>query len=172
MSNISHKQLETITRTIVEILEKEKEKERKVKHDRRLHNTKLLMKNYRSFKKHSANLRLDIADLNKKLDLDELDTDEFAIKSIKRSKERTLATVKFIDQMITIYRVMSEQSGREEDKRIYQSIYQLYISDEKMSASQIATCHKTDVRTVYRDVNKACETLSALVFGVDSLRFY
>jgi hypothetical protein len=169
---LNEKQLEVIARAALEYLDQEKQKQEKQKHDRRLRNVKLLLRNYRSFKLHCEDVKLDIKRLDKKLELDELDTNEFAIESIKRSKERTLAMVKFIDKMIAVFKVMCEQSGKEEDLRIYQSVYYLYISEDKKTAKEIATCQNTDPRTVYRDVKTACKTLSTLVFGVDSIRFY
>lgn len=169
--NLSEKQLAVISKTVLEFLEQEKEKEKKRKHDRRLRNVKLLLKNYRSFAIHSEEIKQDIQDLNTVLELDELDTDEFAIESIKRSKIRTLAMVKFINKMLRIYKIVCEQSSNPEDLRSYQTIYNMYISGNKKTANEIATCQNVDPRTVYRDVNRACETLSSLIFGVDSLKF-
>lgn len=172
---LSDKQLQIITQAAVETalehLEKEKQKQEQQKHDRRLRNTKLLLRNYRSFKLHCMDLEHEIKLLHGVLALDEIDTNEFAIESIIRSKERTITMVKFIDKMMAVFKVICENSGREEDLRIYQSVHSLYISDEKLSASMIATCHKTDTRTVYRDVDKACQALSTLIFGVDSIKF-
>lgn len=168
---LTDKHVELIAKTTLDYLEKSKEKERKAKQDRRLRNVKLLLRNYRAFKLHCLDIKLEIKRLNTLLELDELDTDEFAIESIITSKERTLAMVKFIDKMLTVFQALCEKSGREEDLRTFQSVYHLYISDEKALASDIAKCHNTDVRTVYRDVDKASQTLSTLIFGVDSLQF-
>lgn len=63
-------------------------------------------------------------------------------------------------------------SEKEEDKRSYQTIYRLYISDERWTIADIATCQNTNIRTVYRDIERASKALSALIFGVDSIRFY
>jgi hypothetical protein len=152
-------------------LEREKEIQNKHKHDRRLRNVKLLLRNYRTFKLHCGDLKAELKYLGNLLDIDDLDSDQFAIESIIKSKKRTLAMVKFIDRMITVFQALCEKSDKEEDKRIFQSVYLLYISEDKNTAMDIATCHKTDTRTVYRDVDKACNTLSTLIFGVDSLRF-
>ncbi|MED1850337.1 hypothetical protein P4V33_01595 [Brevibacillus borstelensis] len=173
--SLSPKMLEEITRIAVQAAldfqEKEKQKQQKAKRDRRLRNIKLLLKNYRNFKKHCNSITHDLENVDENWAIDEIGSDELALQSIKRSRARTRAMVKFIDRMISVYKVMCEQSGKEEDIRIFQSVYQLYISDEKKSAKEIATCHKTDVRTVYRDVEKASEALAILIFGVDSIRF-
>ncbi|RAK21126.1 hypothetical protein B0I26_10378 [Anoxybacillus vitaminiphilus] len=173
---LSEKQIETISKiaaqAVLEHLEKERQKQEKEKRDRRLRNTKLLLRNYRNFKRHCESIPQELKNLDEHLQLDEWGKEELAIESIKRSKERTMAMVKFIDKMLAVYKVMCDLSEKEEDKRSYQTIYLLYISDKKFTAAEIATCHKTDIRTVYRDVERACKALSTLIFGVDSIRFY
>jgi hypothetical protein len=173
--NISDKQLMVISQAAAqaafEHLEKEKEKQEKIKHDRRLRNVKLLLRNYRTFAVHTADIKLEINELNAKLDLDELDTDEFAIRSIMKSKELTLAMVKYINKSIEIYRLICEKSDNPEDKRRYQIIYDLYISEDKKTAKQLAERHFVNPRTVYKDVDSGCETLVVLMFGVNGIRF-
>ena len=154
----------------LEFLEKEKERRQKQKRDRRLRNTKLLLKNYRAFKLHCQDVKEELEKLQDPEFLEELDADEFAIESIKRSKERTLAMVRFIDQMLLVYRIVCEQSGKPEDLRRYQTVYWMYIADEKKTADEIAEGHNIDRRTVYKDINNACQALSALIFGVDGIR--
>jgi hypothetical protein len=172
---LSEKQLEVISAVAVEkalaYLEKEKEKQEKMKKDRRLRNIKLLLRNYRSFVKHCEGIKLDIKQLNNKLNIDEIDDEYFAIESIKRSKERTLAMVKFINQMLDVYQIMCDRSGKQEEMRHYQTIYQMYISEVRVSHEKIAEGHNVIPRTVYKDVDRACESLAALIFGVDSIRF-
>ncbi|WP_143331966.1 hypothetical protein [Domibacillus antri] len=157
-------------------LEKEKKRQQKQKRDRRLRNTKLLLRNYRSLKLHCADLRMEIADLDQELDrvleADELDTDAFAIESIRRSKKRTLAMVSFVDRMLAVYETVCQQSGKEEDLRRFQTIYQMYISPDKKTAAELAERHYTNIRTVYKDVDSACKTLSGLIFGIDSITFH
>ncbi|QRG66941.1 hypothetical protein [Brevibacillus choshinensis] len=171
---LSPEMIKEISRAAVqaamEFQEKEKQKQQ-TNRDRRLRNIKLLLKNYRNFKKHCDTRGIELDNMDDTWMLKELGAEELALDSIKRSKVRTKLMVKFIDRMIAVYRIMCEQSGREEDKRIYQSIKLLYLDEERSTAKEIAICHKTDTRTVYRDVDKACEALASLIFGVDSIRF-
>ncbi|MFS1514577.1 HTH domain-containing protein [Chengkuizengella sp. SCS-71B] len=155
--------------TALEFLEKEEQKKQKVKKDFRLRNTKLLLKNYRSFLLHCEDLKDEIEEIEMQV-LDELYTEEIAIESIKRSKQRTLTIVQFIKKMLGIYQVLCEKSNRPEEIRRYKIIEMMYISEEKFTAEQIAECQLIDVRTVYRDINEACKTLSVLIFGVDAVR--
>jgi hypothetical protein len=166
---LSEKQLEVISRTVIDYLEQEKEKQEKEKFDRRLRNIRLLLKNYRSLVKHCEGVRIEIKKLDEKLALDLLDTDEFAIEAIKVSKKRTLATVKFVARMVSVYGKMCDEESEEAIRR-YQTVYALYISEKRKTAKEIATCHKVEERTVYRDVNNSLEPLSVLMFGVDGLK--
>lgn len=162
---------ETAVRTALEIVEKEKLKQQKSNRDRRLRNTKLLLKHYRSFKLHCVDLKLELKELEVPDDMfEELHSNEFLVESIKRSKERTLAIIGFIDQMIAVYQVLCERSGREEEIRRFQTIHKMYISEEVSTADQISEGHKVNRRTVYKDIDKACQTLSALIFGVDMIK--
>jgi hypothetical protein len=155
----------------LEFMDQEKEKREKERHDRRLRNTKLLLKNYRSIAEHVRDIREDISELDEQLEIDDLDTDTFQIVSIKRSKSRSLAMVKYINYTIGLYKVHAAESINQEEQRRYDTVYKMYISDPKFSADKISELHSITPRMVYKDVNKACETLAVLMFGVDGIRF-
>lgn len=153
----------------LETLEKEKKRQHKAKKDWRLRNTKLLLRNYRSFVGHCDDIHVVLDKLNAEL-LEDLDSDDFAIESIKRSKERTLAMITYVRNMMEVYRILCERSNNQDEMRQYRTIEMMYISDEIFTPDRIADCHKIEVRTVYRDINRACNALSALMFGVDGIR--
>ncbi|QQE75706.1 HTH domain-containing protein [Brevibacillus composti] len=173
---LSPKMLEDITRIAVEAAmdfqEKEKQKQQKAKKDWRLRNTKLLLKHYRSFVKHSEGVKEKLSALESAEAIEDLYTDELAIESIKRSKQRTLAMVQFIQRMMKVYKMMCETSGQTEDMRRYQIIHELYIAEEKRTVEELAEFHKIEPRTVYNDVKNATKTLSVLIFGVDGVELY
>ncbi|AMW98436.1 hypothetical protein [Rummeliibacillus stabekisii] len=172
---LTEKQLEIVARTAaavaVEKYQAEQQEREKHKHDRRLRNIKLLLRNYRWFATHSADIKLDIVELDEKLELDDLDTDEFAVMSIKKSKKKTLAMVKFINKTLEIYKLMCEESGNVDDIRKYETIYHMYISEEKKTVAEISNCQFANERTVYRNAQRAYEDLAVLIFGVDGIRF-
>ncbi|MGM0973397.1 MAG: hypothetical protein ACQEW2_10905 [Bacillota bacterium] len=171
---LSEKHIELISKTAAlaafQHLEKEKEKQEKQKYDRRLRNIKLLLRNYRSFALHCANIKLEVNTLNQKLELDELDSDEFAVRSVLKSKERTLAMVKYINKTLEVYRVICEKSDDPEDIRCYRIIHGMYISEDKKTAKELSSGHSVHNRTIYKDIDKACETLVVLMFGVDGIK--
>lgn len=159
---------EIAARVAIEVVQKEQNKLRKSQQDRRLRNTRLLLKNYRRFAVHAASLKTELSEIDMLEQADMLDQD-FAIESIKRSKERTIAIVKFVDQMIKVYQLLCETSGRPEDMRRYQTVYLMYISEERKTADEIAACHSCDRSTVFRDLKAAINALTALIFGVDGV---
>lgn len=161
----------TAAKAALEYAEKEKKKQEKLRYDRRLRNIKLLLRNYRSFVKHCSEIKLEINELDEMFDLAELASDELKIMSIKKSKEKTLAIVKFINKMLKVYEVTCEESGKGEEIRRFQVIYHMYISPERKTAEEISAMHNIAVRTVFIDIDKACKDLAVLIFGVDAIKF-
>lgn len=160
----------------MDYIEAERSKARKGRQDRRLHNTRLLLKNYRLFKRHTkgAIFRADQAkehaiDILDGLDSYELD-DGLYIESIKKSQQRTLIILSHIDQMLELYKAYCYNDGTEEDVRRYGVIMATYITEPKKSAQAIAGTFGIDKRTVYKDIKAAINPLTALIFGIDSLR--
>lgn len=154
----------------LEFYKKEQERQSKLKKDRRLRNTKLLLRNYRKFKVHCEE---NLSEIEALMDFDSfeyLDVEELAIEAIIKNKARTAAMVKYIDRMLEVYRIMSEKSNKPEDLRRFKILYDLYISDDEKTVEELSECHNIEKRSVYRDCNKACEALSSLIFGVDGLR--
>lgn len=156
--------------TALEFYKKEQERQNRLKRDRRLRNTKLLLRNYRKFKVHCHENLKELEDLKDLDSLEYLDVEELAIEAIIKNKERTAAMVRYVDRMLEVYRILSEKSRKPEDLRRFKILYDLYISDQEKTVDELSDCHKIDKRSVYRDINKACEALSSLIFGVDGLR--
>lgn len=162
---------EIAARIALEYIEKEKKKQEKRNRDWRLRNTKLLLKNYRSFVAHCDDIKQELSMLQQAEALEDLYSEDFTVEAIKRSKQRTLSMVRFMKRMMDEYKRMCEESGQLEEIRRYKVIEMMYISDKKYKVEDIAKCHKIEIRTVYRDINDAVKTLSVLVFGVDGIRF-
>lgn len=163
----------------LEAFEKEKSKIIKGRHDRRLRNTKLLLRNYRTLKAHCENAIFErseiIVDNMNALDiLDSLDdflsSETLYIESIKRTNERTAIILTHIDEMMKIFEILCYQSSVSEDQRRYRAINSLYIREPAKTVEEIVEDEFVDQRTIYRDINIACEKLSALLFGVDGLQ--
>lgn len=173
--HVTEEQLKLITKIAtkeaVKAYHKQTEREIKKRKDRRLRNTKLLLRNYRSFKKHCDDIKLEIDEINDRIDFVTIDSDEFKLESIKRSKEKTLIMVRYTEKMMKVYKALCEQSNDKEAIRRYKTVYDLYISEDRKTVEQVAKCQSVAKRTVYRDVEKACDTLVVLMFGIDGVKF-
>lgn len=153
---------------------KEEVKSKKARHDRRLYNTKLILKNYQAIKTHSDS---SIAELSEIVDDDVLnlfsmmlnkpDSEEIKINSIKNSVARTRIILEHVDTMLSAFQKACSNARKPADRRRYNIIRDMYLSETKLSAEEVAEMYGIDVRTVFRDVDAACETLSTYLFGID-----
>jgi predicted DNA-binding protein YlxM (UPF0122 family) len=141
-------------------------KDIKSRHDRRLRNTKLLLKHYNQFKDH-----IDHAIYaGKAIDfLDEIDNlDKFIrINSIKESISRTHIIMSHIKGMLDLYQTYCEKNGDLEKRKIRTLKYYYF---ENMKTADIAEIEHVDERTCRRDLRLAEERMSALIFGIDIVR--
>ena len=142
--------------------------------DKRYHNTKLLLRNYRMLQINAENSVFGRSQLEESA-ADILDNmmnmynDEVIVESIKTSATRTAIIVSHVKTMIRMYQICCEQSGNEIDKRRYDIIYGLYISDPKITRKELMDKWNISSDTTYTDEKIAIERLSALIFGVDGL---
>ena len=147
--------------------------------DRRLHNTKLLLKNYRMFKKHCTGaVYTDEAgehDGSKEetafelMDMILQRDNSVTVDAIRRSCRRTKIMVRHIDTMIDLYRVHCEQNGNNASQRGYRIIRGLYLDAVPRTVEQIAEQEHISTRQVSRDRDAAIEQISMLMFGIDGL---
>jgi hypothetical protein len=142
--------------------------------DKRYHNTKLLLRNYRMLQINAENSVFGRSQMEESA-ADILDNmmnmynDEVIVESIKTSATRTAIIVSHVKTMIRMYQICCEQSGNEIDKRRYDIIYGLYISDPKITRKELMNKWNISSDTTYTDEKIAIERLSALIFGVDGL---
>ena len=164
-------------------IEEERKKERKGRYDRRLHNTRLLLKNYRVLKHHALDAVHTGARANEVISenavdiLDDLESmgfrkvdDRLYIESIKRSQQRTRIIIEHIDEMLRYWKIDCEQSGKEEALRRYRIVFATYIGDDQIAAEDLARREHIEKRTVYKDIKAAMRPLSALIFGIDGIK--
>lgn len=160
----------------LETLEQERKHQQRETADRRLRNTKLLLRNYHMLREHMdysifgrSQMEESAADI---LDsMMNLYNDEVIIDSIKRSATRTAIMVSHIETMVNIYEACCIKSDNEIDTRRYEVLYDMYIADILLSAKQIAKKQNISKETVYGDINIAIERITCLIFGVDGLKF-
>ena len=85
--------------------------------------------------------------------------ESYAIDNVKRRRER-LYSIRCIENAMDLYRRECEASGEVDDWRKYREIYDLYISDDPKSIKEIAEQEYVSERTVYNDVNEACNVIA------------
>ncbi|WP_019555217.1 sigma-70 family RNA polymerase sigma factor [Propionispira raffinosivorans] len=162
---------EEIIALVVETVRKHDAKQKKVRHDRRLYNTRLLMKNYNALKEHCDNSVStldddDVCNLSAIDILDNIDnTDkDVYIESIRRSNIRTRIMVDHIDVMLELFNAYCKQT---DNQRKFEIVVGYYLQGK--STKDLAEEQNIDIRTCQRDVKFAIEKLSALIFGIDGL---
>lgn len=168
--------IELTTMTAIRAYHSEADKQMKVQLDKRIHNTKLLLKNYRDLKIHSEDSVYEASKADESAyeilsAMSDRDPNENYVESIKRSVGRTVIILNHVDEMLRIYEISCKRSQRPEDMRRYTTIYRLYIDTEReWSPQDVADDENVDLTTVYRDVKEAVRRLTALIFGIDGLK--
>ena len=156
---------------------KEEEKQsQKRRADRRLHNTELLLRNYKALQLSVDNAIYTMRQLEEEASTNEIlnlmmdrDDDELILQSVRASKAKTILILKHIDNMLRLYRVYSDQQG-ELDQRRYQVLYDRYIAEPALQiVPDITNKYYISKETAYNDLKIAKERLSTLIFGVDGL---
>lgn len=158
--------------------EQERKKEFSSRSDRRLRNTKLLLRNYHMLKEHAQNSVFGRTQMEESA-LDILESmmtmydNEIIIESIKRSATRTAVIVSHIETMFGLYAAYCDNSqNRDIDMRRYEVIWDMYMATDTLSEKEIAEKQHISKDTVYSDLRVAVERLTALIFGVDGLNVH
>lgn len=161
----------------MERLEQEKKSMYHKAVDRRIHNTKLLLRNYRMLRENADNSIYGRSQMEESAadilcSMMNLYDDEVIVDAIKRSATRTAIIISHIDTMLKLYEAYCSKSGNELDGRRYEIIMDAYIIEQPMAVKEIAKKWHMSKENVYSDLKIATERLSALIFGVDGLRLH
>lgn len=162
-------------REAIRTFEMERKKEYTHRADKRLRNTKLLLRNYHMLKEHAENSVFGRTQMKESaLDILEsmmsLYNDEMIIQSIKNSATRTAIIISHIETMFGLYHSYCDRSvNREIDMRRYNVVWDMYIAEDALSAKAVADKYHISKESVYSDLRVGIERLTALLFGVDGL---
>lgn len=153
----------------------------KFRYDKRLKNTRLLLKNYRSFVEHCDNAKYLVENpIKKEIEKDNLKVqlfddfynlqdDAYIVASILKSKEKTRIILDHINLCLDFFQAKAIKTNNQEMIRRYNVISDLYINETPMTYEEIAEIEHISQKTVNRDRKKAIEELSVLIFGIDGL---
>lgn len=169
------------TRAGAHAVEKERvnirKKEKAKAMDRRMYNTRLLLRNYNSLKAHCESAVYEIATQDDEPAPGEIwdmlnrsiRNEEVYIDSIKRSAMRTMIILRHIERMLDIYAAYCDKSPMQSVKRQYRVLNAKYLIEEPMSVNAIADREHIHPRTVDKDLDAAVECVTALLFGIDAI---
>jgi hypothetical protein len=168
---LSEKDLEIISRTALEFLEKQRETEEKKGRDKRLRNTKLLLRNYREFKAYAARIeskKLQTEDIEN-IDIKELLVfGEDIVKSIKQTTQRTLVMVRHLDQALSVLKTVNEQEKSSGASKQYDILHERFVMG--ITIAELADVYGINERSVYKAIDAAAERLTIILFGVYGLK--
>lgn len=147
-------------------------KEKRSRNDRRLRNTRILLKNYPLLKEHCGKAVFKLSQVSGDNAIDILDSidkmdGELFIESIRKSVTKTFIIISHIDTMLELYECYCQRSKKEEDRRRYRVLYAYYF--EGLDMSVILAKENIEERTYYRDMRDSISLLSSLIFGIDSI---
>jgi len=147
--------------------------------DRRLRNTRLLLKNYRSLKSHCEQAVSELSEL----DADDMQpgmifeimsrgysSEEVYIDAIRRTAGRTAIMIGHLERMLHLYETACAASAFESERRRWRILKDRYLMEKPLPLSEIADREHIHKRTAERDLDAAIESLSALIFGIDGIR--
>ena len=162
----------------IKAFRRKQEEERAGRTDRRLRNTKLLLRNYHMLKDHAGQSVFGRTQMEESA-LDILESmmsmydNEVIIESIKRSATRTAVIVSHIETMFRLYYSYCDNSATSElVMRRYNTVWDAYMADTPLSVSEIAKKQHISKDSVYMDIRVSIEKLTSLIFGVDGLKMH
>lgn len=145
--------------------------------DNRLHNTKLLMSKYRSFKEYCGNAIYETAQLCREeneeiLELMGVNAGSCVqVGSIRNGVVVTTVIMEHVDTMLDCYKARCLKSKKPESQRRWRVLSKAFLDDKAMTAQEIADEENISKSSVYLDIDIACEELSSLIFGLDLSEF-
>ena len=184
ISELIDKTAEAVAARLLARIRQERERGRDELFDRRLYNTRMLLRHYREFKLHAENAAYELDDLEKERTAVEImdsmmngpvGRGEAELESIRRSAQRTRIVVRHIDEMLAIYGRCCASAGKPEDLRKLDVINTLFINERPAGVSatelyeELADKYFVTPRQIHRDVDDAAVRLTALFFGIDGI---
>ncbi|MBN7576005.1 hypothetical protein C1H57_12540 [Clostridium sp. 2-1] len=149
------------------------------RYDRRLRNTRLLLKHYRTLKAHNKIADSSINNVYEENavdvldDIEAIDDEEQYVQSLGRTKIRTMIIVGHINKAMKYYQSICESEGKNQERR-YNIVKYMYIdtrdADITPSYDEVSERFGLNIRTVGRDLRAAIEDLSILFFGIDGIK--
>ena len=152
---MSNKEVKELAKEVI----KELARQRK---DKRLHNTRLLMKNYTALKNHIENVNEDIEEFEIEVEMGS--KDNLWIMSIARSKIRTAKMVAYVESAMDLVKEKFEKNSVAEKFRAFEMFYLDKKTNEEIQEE--LNCGKNSPK---RWSDLIIEELNILLWGIDAL---
>lgn len=167
---ITKEQMEAIVGTVLSAYEKEKRTEEKRERDRRLRNTKLLLRNYHSFKRYADQHQVDEVSQEESPIQELILNSQDIVSSIRVTTERTIIMVQHLNNALKALQYICEQEEQEDKStsKQYDILSKRFL--EQRAIEEIAVEYNLNERTIYKLIDSASERLSVLLFGVYGLK--
>ncbi|MCH4171916.1 MAG: hypothetical protein LKF36_11885 [Lactobacillus sp.] len=144
---------------------RQKSLDRKEERDFRLRNTKILLREYRKLKAHIAIApEEDITPDEYKL----LSGGHQDLSALMKYKISTKRIMNYVDLILENYEGYCKR-GDYYEKRRWDIIERLYLSETKQSLSNLARYYNLDQSVLGKERNKAIQDLSIMLFGIRGL---
>lgn len=145
--------------------EKQRLKNIKVKNDRKLRNTRLLLKHYGHLKDHIDKAVCNGTSIKFVDDKDNVD-EVITINSVRDSISRTHIMLIHVKTMLDIFENYCKRSN-DIDKRRFRTLTGFYF--KQIDLKDISVIENVDERTSLRDLRCAEDKMCSLIFGVEGL---
>jgi len=143
-----------------------------------LHNTKVLLENYRKLKAYIENAASSLEEIaednvpgyyTQALEVFGLTIEDRRSYSVAKGVATTTILMNHVDRMLEVYKEDCRRSTDPVMQRRWEVIDRMYLREQKMSIKDIAQEFYLDPRAVQKDALKAREDLKVLIFGVDGI---
>ncbi|MFD1203575.1 hypothetical protein ACFQ38_00290 [Sporosarcina contaminans] len=161
--------VELVKQSVREEDQKNRRVEAKKEKDKRLRNTKLLLRNYHSFRQYAEEHEGE--DFTEETPIRELILNsQDIVASIRMTTKRTIIMIRHLDNALKALQFICLQEEKEDKptSRHYDILHKRFI--EQRAIEEIAKEYLVNERTVYKLIDSASERLSLLLFGVYGLK--
>lgn len=163
--DLTNEQIETIGRVVVKQQRKQGRKQKKLEHDRRLRNTRLLLSRYRELSDH-----IQLSEVTEAENISyELEHGTVVrLDSLGKYHEKSRKLIEYLNTALKMYKERCI-NWDEAAYRRYRTIEWLYLSTTRLNESEIAHYYKVDRSVITRDKARAINEISILLFGIDAV---
>lgn len=150
--------------------EKNRKQAEKKEMDKRLRNTKLLLRNYHSFQQYAEEHEGDDFTEEQTPVRELILNSQDIVSSIRMTTKRTIIMIRHLDNALKALQFIciQEEKNDKASSRHYDILHKRFI--EQRAIEEIADEYGVNDRTVYKLIDTAAERLSILLFGVYGLK--